>query len=60
MEQSKRQLRKAARGGSGLSRPNRRAAERLASATAGYEGACKASGKAGAAAYTKPGARKAW
>lgn len=63
MEQSKRQQRKAARGG-GPSRPNRRAANRLAVATAGYEGACaaarKTSGKGGANAYTKPGANKCW
>lgn len=57
---SKRQERKKARGGSGLSRPNRRAAKRLAIALAGYEAACKASGKAGASAYTKPGAQSKW
>ena len=56
---SKRQDRKKARG-AGLSRPNRRAAKRLAIATAGYEIACRVSGKAGAAAYTKPGAHKCW
>lgn len=56
---SKRQERKLARGAK-LSRPNRRAAKRLAVAIAGYEIACKASGKAGAAAYTKPGAMKCW
>lgn len=63
MEQSKRQQRKAARG-AGPSRPNRRAANRLAVATAGYEGACaaasKKAGKTGATAYTKPGAHKCW
>ena len=42
------------------SRPNRRAAQRLASATAGYEIACKADHKNGAKAYTKPGSQKHW
>jgi len=55
---SKRQEGKKARGGSGLSRPNRRAAKRLAVALAGYEAACKVSKNA--AAYTKPGAQKKW
>lgn len=59
MEQSKRQARKTARGGTD-SRPVRRAADRLKSAIAGFEGACKAGGKSGAAAYTKPGAQKHW
>lgn len=54
---SKRQDRKIARG-AGPSRPNRRAAERLASAMAGYLGACKASKNP--AAFTKPGASKKW
>lgn len=56
---SKRQERRAKRDFKG-SRPNRRAARRLAIAIAGYEGACKSAGKAGAAAYTKPGAHKCW
>ena len=54
---SKRQERKAARG-AGQSRPNRRAAQRLASTEAGYQAACKASKNA--AAYTKPGSLKRW
>lgn len=56
---SKRQERKLARGAK-LSRPNRRAAKRLASAMAGYDIACKSSGKSGASAYKKPGASKCW
>lgn len=56
---SKRQERKLARNAK-ASRPNRRAANRLSSATAGYEAACKVAGKAGAVAYTKPGAQKHW
>jgi hypothetical protein len=59
MELSKRQTRKIARGNT-PSRPVRRAALRLAVATAGFDGACKASGKGGAAAYNKPGAQKHW
>lgn len=54
---SKRQERKAARGG-GLSRPNRRAARRLAIALAGYEIACRVSKTP--AAFTKPGSHKCW
>ena len=57
MQKSKRQERKAARG-AGASRPNRRAQERLNSAEAGYQSACKASRNA--AAYTKPGSQKKW
>ena len=55
MEQSKRQQRKMARG-AGESRPVRRAADRLKSATAGYEIASKKD----RAAFTKPGAQKHW
>lgn len=55
---SKRQERKAARG-AGQSRPNRRAAQRLASAEAGYKIATTAN-KNNAAAYTKPGSQKRW
>lgn len=55
---SKRQDRKIARGAK-ASRPNRRAAERLNSAEAGYQAACKAS-RGNANAYTKPGASKKW
>lgn len=54
---SKRQDRKLKRG-AGLSRPNRRGAERLASATAGYVIACKVSKNA--AGFTKPGAFNKW
>lgn len=46
--------------GKELSRPNRRAKQRLDSATAGYELACKADRKSGAKAYTKPGSQKRW
>jgi hypothetical protein len=56
---SKRQERKKARGAS-ASRPVRRAEERLKTAISGFEGACKSAGKAGAAAYTKPGSQKHW
>ena len=56
---SKRQKRKSARGAK-ASRPNRRATQRLSSATSGYEGACKSAGSGGAAAYTKPGSQKHW
>jgi len=59
MEKSLRQSRKAARGNT-PSRPVRRAADRLKSAMAGFEAACKASGKGGSAAYTKPGSLKHW
>ena len=55
---SKRQERKRERG-AGPSRPNRRAAKRLASAEAGYQEACKGN-KSNAAAYTKPGSQKRW
>lgn len=55
---SKRQERKKARGAK-ESRPNRRAAERLSSAEAGYQAACKLN-KANANAYTKPGSKKCW
>lgn len=54
---SKRQDRRAARDFKG-SRPNRRAAKRLAVAIAGYEAACKASKNA--AGFTKPGALNKW
>ena len=54
---SKRQDRKKARGAK-ESRSNRRAAERLSSAEAGYQAACKASKNA--AAYKKPGALNRW
>lgn len=54
---SKRQDRKLKRG-AGLSRPNRRAAERLGSAMAGYIIACRVSKNA--AGFTKPGASKKW
>ncbi len=57
MQKSKRQERKSARG-AGESRPNRRAKERLNSAEAGYQAACKASKNA--SAYTKPGSQKRW
>jgi hypothetical protein len=56
---SKRQERKKARGAS-ASRPVRGAEERLKTAISGFEGACKSAGKAGAAAYTKPGSQKHW
>lgn len=55
---SKRQERKKARGAK-ESRPNRRASQRLASAEAGYQAACKAS-RGNANAYTKPGSQKRW
>lgn len=56
---SKRQERKLARNAR-ASRPNRRANERLQSATAGYEGSCKADKKNGPKAYTKPGSQQRW
>lgn len=56
---SKRQERRAARDFKG-SRPNRRAAKRLAVAIAGYEGACKSAGKGNSTAFTKPGSQKHW
>ena len=59
MEQSKRQQRKAARGGT-ESRPRRRAEERAKSALVGYELGCKADRKNGAKAFVKPGAQKHW
>lgn len=54
---SKRQEKKQERN-AGLSRPNRRAARRLAESEAGYQLACKASKNA--TAYTKPGSQKRW
>lgn len=56
---SKRQDKRIKRG-AGPSRPNRRAAERLSSAIAGFEVACKVDKKNGAKAYKKPGAKKCW